>query len=75
MERFADGVDPPPLNREFYARWEDHEGWDRIMTQDLRNLPNVQKGMRSRQFEHLICGRQERNLLNFHRALMGYLEP
>jgi phenylpropionate dioxygenase-like ring-hydroxylating dioxygenase large terminal subunit len=61
-----------PISRAFYADWRDHE-WGRLLTQDFANIGRVQRGMRSRSFEALRCGRPDSNTENFHRALTGYL--
>ena len=62
------------INREFYPDWQSHDGWDRILSQDLTNIPEIQKGMHSRRFEDAITGRQEACVQNFHRTLMSFVD-
>lgn len=45
-----------------------------VLDEDLRNLPRIQAGMRSRAFESLHLGRQEIRILHFHDTLMRYVE-
>ncbi|WP_142279580.1 aromatic ring-hydroxylating oxygenase subunit alpha [Mycobacterium arosiense] len=60
------------VKREYYPDWREHD-WDKLITQDLVNLPNVQAGIRSRGFRHAICGYKETTVANFHRALDDFL--
>jgi phenylpropionate dioxygenase-like ring-hydroxylating dioxygenase large terminal subunit len=73
LEWSAPAEEPKSIEREYYANWRDHE-WDLILTQDLENLPNVQRGIRSRGFQHAICGSKETTVANFHRALNEFLD-
>jgi nitrite reductase/ring-hydroxylating ferredoxin subunit len=73
LQRFAEGRAPARVEREFYEDWTQCEDVDRVTKQDLANIPNVQRGMHSRGFSHLICGREDANVRNHHRAVMSYL--
>jgi phenylpropionate dioxygenase-like ring-hydroxylating dioxygenase large terminal subunit len=44
-----------------------------VLDQDLYNLPRIQAGMRSRAFDGLLLGAQERRIRHFHRTLESYL--
>ena len=72
LERYGEGK-APPLNREFYENWTDAE-WPRIYEQDFVNIPEVQKGMRSRAFKG---GRpnpvQERVVTHFQRMVREFI--
>ena len=72
LERVPEGSEPKMVEREFYQDWHDHD-WGRVMTQDSVNMPNIQRGMHSRGFTHLICSRQDASIANFHRNLMTYV--
>jgi phenylpropionate dioxygenase-like ring-hydroxylating dioxygenase large terminal subunit len=75
LQRFADGKEPPGKpKRELYEDWRQHDQWGRLLVQDFTNIPNVQKGMHSRAFTQLICGRQEANIENYHQALLSFME-
>ena len=72
LMRYAPGAEPP-LKREFYADWRDHDEWGRILEQDFENLAAVQQGMKSRGFPGARPSpRQEVAISNFHRALYEY---
>jgi phenylpropionate dioxygenase-like ring-hydroxylating dioxygenase large terminal subunit len=72
LERFAPGA-APELVREYYDDWTDTE-WGRILPQDFRNMPKVQKGMKSRGFRGCrINPHQELVISNFHRALREHI--
>ena len=73
LERFAPGTEPP-LVREYYEDWEQGD-WGRILPQDFRNMPMVQKGMKSRGFKGCRPNPyQELVVANFHRALREHIE-
>lgn len=64
----------PPLKREFYENWQDHDGWGLILEQDFRNLADIQEGMKSRGFPGSRPSPvQERSVSNFHRVLRRYV--
>jgi hypothetical protein len=61
------------LNREFYSNWKDGD-WPLIFRQDFANLPEVQKGFRSRGFAGSRANPvQERAITHFHRVLREFL--
>lgn len=75
----APGQELPRPEKRFY-RATDHdtlkgecEGGD-LLDEDLRNLPQIQAGMRSSGFDALHLGDQEIRIRHHHATLMGYLE-
>ena len=50
LVRYGPGGEPP-LERQFYENWQDHDGWGLVLTQDFRNIEEVQKGMAVRSFQ------------------------
>lgn len=67
--RFAPGDEPEP-RRKVVENYEDFLPVNRFLKDDLINLPEVQKGMRSRGFRGLRTNPvQEVCVSNFHRAL------
>ncbi len=73
LARYGPGKEPP-LNREFYADWRDGD-WGLIYEQDFQNIPEVQKGFRSRAFKGERTNPvQERAISNFHRVLRRFLQ-
>jgi phenylpropionate dioxygenase-like ring-hydroxylating dioxygenase large terminal subunit len=73
LQRYAEGAEPP-LVREFYQDWRETE-WGRILTQDFLNIPQVQRGMKSRGFKGSLTNPvQERAVSNFHHALHEFIE-
>ena len=73
LSRPGDDEPAVPFKREYYPNWRDHDAWGRILTQDLQNLENVQRGMRSRAFQDLICGREDLVMWNHDRVLRQYV--
>ncbi|RJG01346.1 aromatic ring-hydroxylating oxygenase subunit alpha [Noviherbaspirillum sedimenti] len=72
LQRYGPGQEPP-LKREFYENWRDAE-WPLIYKQDFVNIPEVQKGMKSRGFAGERTNPvQERTISNFHRELRRFL--
>jgi phenylpropionate dioxygenase-like ring-hydroxylating dioxygenase large terminal subunit len=72
LQRYGPGK-APPLNREFYPNWQDGD-WPLIFRQDFANLPEVQKGFRSRGFNGSRTNPvQERAISHFHRVLREFL--
>ena len=72
LQRYGEGK-APPLKREFYARWQDGE-WPLIFRQDFVNVPEVQRGFKSRGFAGARPSPvQERAMVNFHRTLRTFL--
>jgi len=45
-----------------------------VLTQDIRVLPGVQRGMRQPGFTHLVLSGEERRVINMHRNLERYLD-
>lgn len=73
LARFAEGEEPP-LKREFFSNWEEHDDWGGILPQDFQNLHHVQQGMKSRGFAGSRTNPvQEKPISNFHRVLHEYL--
>jgi len=72
LERYGEGKEPK-LVREFYQDWRDTE-WPKIYEQDFINIPEVQKGMRSRAFSAARPNPvQEQAIVNFHRHLRQFM--
>ena len=66
----------PPLERQAFGDWRDHDGWGLILTQDFENMTEVQRGMRSTGFKGSRTNPvQERSVSNFHRALREFIDP
>lgn len=73
LVRYAEGK-APPLERQRFGDWRDHDDWGRILTQDFHNMEAMQKGMKSRGFTGLRTNtRQERAIPNYHRGIRQYL--
>ncbi len=71
LRRYGEGQ-APPLQREYYEKWEDGE-WGMIFEQDFVTIPEVQRGMRSQAFQGSRPNPvQERVISNFHRILREY---
>ena len=72
LERYPEGKEPA-LKREFYENWTDGD-WPRIYVQDFVNIPEVQKGLRSRAFKGARTNPvQERAISHFHRTLREFM--
>ena len=75
LQRYAPGAEPP-LMRRYYRDWREVADMPPFLLDDFENMPNVQRGMRSRGF---VASQpnplQELTVLNFHRALDEYLNP
>jgi len=73
LARYAEG-DEPPLQRQFFTDWREHDDWGGILPQDFQNLSEVQQGMKSRGFAGSRTNPiQEKPISNFHRVLHQYL--
>jgi phenylpropionate dioxygenase-like ring-hydroxylating dioxygenase large terminal subunit len=73
LARYAPGRQPP-LQRQFFAHWQEHDDWGAIFPQDFQNLGEVQQGMKSRGFVGARTNPiQEKAISNFHRVLHRYL--
>lgn len=72
LDRYGPGL-APPLEREFYENWHDAD-WPLIYVQDFVNIPEVQRGFKSRAFRGERTNPvQERCISNFHRQLRRFL--
>ncbi|TRW76751.1 aromatic ring-hydroxylating dioxygenase subunit alpha [Mycolicibacterium sp. 018/SC-01/001] len=66
LEHMAPGEVPTTQWQEF-ARWQDHDGWGELPTQDLMNIGDIQAGMHSRGFRGLwLNTAQEMSIRNQH---------
>jgi phenylpropionate dioxygenase-like ring-hydroxylating dioxygenase large terminal subunit len=73
LDRYAPGKEPS-LRREFYTDWTEGD-WGLIYEQDFINIPEVQKGFKSRGFKGERTNPvQERLISNFHRVLRRFLQ-
>lgn len=73
LDRYAPGKEPK-LNREFYADWREAD-WGRIFEQDFVNIPEVQRGLKSRGYQGDRTNPvQERAISNFHRELRRFMQ-
>jgi nitrite reductase/ring-hydroxylating ferredoxin subunit len=64
----------PPLERQVFADWTDHDAWGLILEQDFQNMTEVQRGMRSSGFKGSRTNPvQEKSVSNFHRALRDFI--
>jgi phenylpropionate dioxygenase-like ring-hydroxylating dioxygenase large terminal subunit len=78
LMRYAPGAEPP-LQREFYygpEDWKTHivERFGLILAQDIQNMSEVQRGMKSRGFRGARTNPlQESSVANFHKVLYQYL--
>ena len=73
LQRYAPGAEPP-LVRRYFRDWHDFTEMPPFLIDDFQNMPQVQRGMRSRGFVAAQPNpQQELTVLNFHRALNEYL--
>ncbi|OBH11793.1 (2Fe-2S)-binding protein [Mycobacterium sp. E342] len=73
LARYRPGGEPP-LERQFFRDWREHDDWGGILPQDFQNLGEVQRGMKSRGFVGARTNPvQEKPISNFHRVLHEYL--
>lgn len=71
IERYPDGEEP---ETEWVYAEPTAEGWGMVLAQDFSNMGAVQKGMKSRGFDHTLPNpHQERKVTNFHRNLAHYM--
>jgi hypothetical protein len=71
IERFGEGQEPK-------TEWEyaspTDPSWRTVLPQDFNNMPQVQRGMRSRGFRGLLPNpKQEQTVSNLHRNLAKYM--
>jgi phenylpropionate dioxygenase-like ring-hydroxylating dioxygenase large terminal subunit len=70
IERFPEGQEP----KTEWVYEPDREAWPRVLSQDLENMPQVQKGMRSRGLSTVRPNPlQELGVIHFHRLLAKYM--
>jgi hypothetical protein len=73
LARYAPGQEPP-IRREIFDDYRDHDGWGRILAQDFSNMEAVQRGMHSRGFKGSRTNpEQESAVSNFHRSLREFV--
>ena len=66
LEHFASGEVPETSWQEF-ERWQDHDGWGELPTQDLKNIGAIHAGMHSKGFDGLwLNTAQEMSIRNGH---------
>ncbi len=71
IERYPEGEAP---ETDWVYAEPTAEGWGMVLAQDFSNMEAVQKGMKSRGFEHTLPNpHQERKVTNFHRNLAHYM--
>jgi hypothetical protein len=72
LERYPEGEEPKPEN--VYQPDMSEESWRKVLAQDFNNMPEVQKGMKSKGFPGARPNPvQEQAVVNFHRTLAGYM--
>jgi phenylpropionate dioxygenase-like ring-hydroxylating dioxygenase large terminal subunit len=69
LHRFGDDEDVPAVEHEFYAKWDDHDGWGPTIGQDLSNMGHVQAGLHQTSFTGLRLNRQEAGVRNFEKFI------
>lgn len=73
LQRYAPGQEPP-LQRQFFDHWRDHDDWGQVYSQDFANMESVQKGMKSSGFvASRTSPKQELPISNLHKAIYGYV--
>lgn len=73
LQRFTLTAEPP-LKREYVDDWTQCKDLGLILTQDFTNIPEVQKGMKSRAFAGARPSpTQEETVFNFHSVLRDYI--
>jgi hypothetical protein len=74
LQRYAPDAEPP-LKRQYYKDWRDFPGMPPTLIQDFENIPEVQRGLRSRGLKTNGTRTnpvQEQAIVNFHRTLRAY---
>ena len=72
LERFPEGQEPK--TEWVFEPEPSEEKWLKVLWQDYMNMPEVQKGMKSRGFKGPRPGPvQELSVINFHRTLAQYM--
>lgn len=73
IQRYAPGAEPP-LERQHFDYWREHDDWGMVYSQDFANMEWVQKGMKSTGFVGSRTNpKQEVPVSNFHRVIYEYL--
>jgi hypothetical protein len=73
LERFPVGQEPP-LPENVHQPDITEETWRLVLCQDFQNMPQVQRGMRSRGYAGAMPNPlQEKTVINFHRNLAAYM--
>ena len=71
LERFPEGQEPKPEN--IYQPDVTEAKWQLVLMQDFHNMPEVQRGLKSRAFKGAIpTPIQEKSIINFHRNLAKF---
>ncbi|WP_375397614.1 SRPBCC family protein [uncultured Sphingomonas sp.] len=74
MDRVPEGTEPPQPEIEWSMDLTDERFWGLILMQDIHNMPEVQRGMKSRGF---VGARPnpvwEQAVSNFHKTLADYM--
>ncbi|BBX41927.1 aromatic ring-hydroxylating oxygenase subunit alpha [Mycobacterium simiae] len=66
LEHFAPG-EVPETQWQVFERWQDHDGWGELPSQDLRNIGAIHAGMHSAGFDGLwLNTAQEMSIRNEH---------
>jgi nitrite reductase/ring-hydroxylating ferredoxin subunit len=72
LERYPEGQEPVTEN--VYQPDHTEEKWRKVLLQDFQNMPEVQRGMKSRGFPGPRPNpKQEQPVINFHRTLAEYM--
>ncbi|WP_299577203.1 aromatic ring-hydroxylating dioxygenase subunit alpha [uncultured Williamsia sp.] len=66
LEHFPEG-EVPETQWQVFDRWQDHDGWGELPTQDLVNIADIQAGMHSEGFDGMWLNKaQEMSIHNAH---------
>jgi nitrite reductase/ring-hydroxylating ferredoxin subunit len=72
IERFPEGKEPKA--ELIHKQEQTEENWRMLLLQDFRNMPDVQRGMKSRGFRGPRPNpKQEQPVINFHKTLAAYM--
>lgn len=73
LQRYAPGAEPN-VKKRMFNNWREYEAMPPLLAQDFENIPEVQRGMRSRGFNGSVINPvRETVIQNFHRAIDAYL--
>jgi phenylpropionate dioxygenase-like ring-hydroxylating dioxygenase large terminal subunit len=73
LHRFGRDEEVPPVEHEFYPKWQDHDGWGPTIGQDLSNMGLVQAGMHETTYKALRLNRQEAGVRNHEKFIDRYM--